>query len=165
VVAEQSNRSIRVNGRNRTVRSSGDTPLLWVLREELELAGAKYGCGQGLCGSCTVHLDGAPVRSCQLPLRAVGAAPVTTIEGLSEDGNHPVQEAGIHEDVAQCGYCQTGQIMTVVALLDRNPDPTDAEIEAALAGNLCRCGTYVRIRRAIARAAGRDTPREANDRG
>lgn len=128
-------------------------PLLWVLRDLLGLTGTKFGCGAGLCGACTVHLDGAPTRSCQTPLDAVGKRAVTTIEGLSPDRSHPLQHAWIAEDVPQCGYCQSGQLMTAAALLANNAVPTDADIDAALSGNLCRCGTYQRIRRAIHRAA------------
>ncbi len=142
-----------INNEAHTVDVSGDTPLLWVLRDALGLIGTRYGCGRALCGSCTVHLDNSPVRSCVVPVSAVGNQRVTTIEGLSVDGEHPLQQAWIEEDVSQCGYCQAGQIMAAAALLARNPDPDDEEIDAALAGNLCRCGTYVRIRRAIHRAS------------
>lgn len=145
--------TIRVNGERTTVDVSPDTPLLWVLRDTLHLTGTKYGCGRGLCGACTVHLDGAAVRSCITSIAAVGEQEVTTIEGLSADGSHPVQQAWIEEDVPQCGYCQAGQIMQAVALLDQHPAPTDDEIHTVMAGNICRCGTYPRIRRAIHRAA------------
>ena len=128
-------------------------PLLWVLRDKLGLTGTKYGCGAALCGACTVHLAGEPVRSCVTPVSAVGARAITTIEGLSPARSHPVQKAWIELDVPQCGYCQSGQIMSAAALLAHNPQPTDAEIDTALAGNLCRCGTYQRIRAAIHRAA------------
>ena len=128
-------------------------PLLWVLRDVLNMTGTKYGCGVAACGACTVHLDGTAVRSCSLPVSAVGTAGVTTIEGLSENGDHPVQRAWDEVDVPQCGYCQAGQIMTATALLRRNPNPSDAEIEQAMAGNLCRCGTYHRIRDAVKLAA------------
>lgn len=145
---------IEVNG---VQRDLGDidpaTPLLWVLRDELQLTGTKYGCGMGQCGACTVHVGGAALRSCQLPVMAV-QAPVTTIEGLSADGSHPVQKAWSELCVPQCGYCQSGQIMTASALLASNHDPDEATIESAMAGNLCRCGTYPRIRQAIRRAAG-----------
>jgi aerobic-type carbon monoxide dehydrogenase small subunit (CoxS/CutS family) len=127
--------------------------VLWVLRDHLGLTGTKYGCGQALCGACTVHVEGAPVRSCLLPLRSINGKAVTTIEGISRDRTHAVQRAWIELDVPQCGYCQSGQIMSAVALLANNASPNDADIDAALAGNLCRCGTYVRIRKAIHRAA------------
>jgi len=131
-----------------------DMPLLWVLRDDLGLTGTKYGCGVGQCGSCTVHLDGVPVRSCNMPVSAVAGKSVTTIEGLSKNGDHPLQKAWIEAQAPQCGYCQSGQIMTAAALLARNPKPTDAEIATAMSGNICRCGTYTRIRKAIHRAAG-----------
>ena len=142
-----------VNGRRRAVDVSPDTPLLWVLRDTLGLTGTKFGCGMALCGACTVHLDGEPIRSCVTPISAVAGSTVTTIEGLSTRALHPVQTAWIAEDVPQCGYCQSGQIMTAAALLAKRPAPTDAEIAEAMSGNLCRCGTYQRIRRAIHRAA------------
>jgi isoquinoline 1-oxidoreductase subunit alpha len=142
-----------VNSSRRRVSLPADTPLLWVLRDALGLTGSKYGCGAGLCGACTVHLDGKPIRSCVTPVSAVGHKPVITIEGLSPDGKHPVQRAWIAEDVAQCGYCQAGQIMAAAALLRATPRPTDAQIDVALSGNLCRCGTYQRIRAAVHRAA------------
>jgi len=148
-----------VNGRQVVVDVLEDTPLLWVLRDALDLTGTKYGCGAGLCGACTVHLDGAAVRSCTLPVSAVGERAVRTIEGLSRDGDHPVQRAWVEEDVPQCGYCQTGQVMTAAALLARDPDPTDDAIDEAMSGNLCRCGTYMRIRAAVRRAAGRAADR------
>jgi isoquinoline 1-oxidoreductase alpha subunit len=129
------------------------TPLLWVLRDHLHLTGTKYGCGIAQCGACTVHLDGAAVRSCVLAIANVGDRTVTTIEGLSESGDHPVQKSWLKHDVAQCGYCQAGQIMNAAALLNANPDPSDAEIESAMNGNICRCGTYVRIKTAIKSAA------------
>jgi isoquinoline 1-oxidoreductase subunit alpha len=138
-----------INGAVREVDASGDMPLLWVLRDVLGLRGTKYGCGMAQCGACTVHLDGNPVRACVTPLSSVGSRKVTTIEGLSSDGSHPVQRAWAEADVVQCGYCQSGQIMTAVALLGRKPDPTDGDIDAALSGNICRCGTYVRVREAI----------------
>ncbi len=138
-----------INGSIREVEASPDMPLLWVLRDLLGLPGTKYGCGMAQCGACTIHLDGQPVRACVTPVATVGTRKVTTIEGLSPDGAHPVQRAWAEADVVQCGYCQSGQIMTAVALLERKPDPTDAEIDAALSGNICRCGTYVRVREAI----------------
>jgi isoquinoline 1-oxidoreductase alpha subunit len=144
---------LRINGKDVTIDVAPDTPLLWVLREQVGLTGTKFGCGIGQCGSCTVHVDGEALRSCQLPVGGLEGREVTTIEGLSEDGTHPVQEAWVAEQVPQCGYCQSGQIMTAVALLKRKPNPTDADIDTAMT-NLCRCGTYQRIRRAIHRAAG-----------
>ena len=144
---------INVNGKPIEIDVDPETPLLWVLRDVLGLTGTKFGCGMALCGACTVHLDGQPVRSCQIPVSAVGDAPVTTIEGLSKDRSHPVQQAWIELDVPQCGYCQSGQIMSATALLEKTPQPNDAEIDAAMAGNICRCGTYQRIRAAIHRAA------------
>ncbi|KAK49177.1 (2Fe-2S)-binding protein [Caballeronia jiangsuensis] len=145
---------LEVNGERRTVAMPGDTPLLWVLRDELNLTGTKYGCGMGLCGACTVHLNGKAVRACQTPLASVAAQRVTTIEGLGAPQTlHALQQAWQEEDVPQCGYCQSGQIMSAAALLRYTRDPNDQEIDAAMAGNLCRCGTYVRIRRAIHRAA------------
>jgi isoquinoline 1-oxidoreductase alpha subunit len=144
-----------INQQKHTVEVEPDTPLLWVLRDFLGLTGTKYGCGHGLCGSCTVLIDGAAVRSCITPVSAVGERPVTTIEGLSEDGGHPVQQAWIEEKVVQCGYCQPGQIMNTVALLNENPNPTDEEIDQAMGSVLCRCGTYQRIRKAIHNAAGK----------
>ena len=144
---------LHVNGSRRRVSLPADTPLLWALRDALGLTGTKYGCGAGLCGACTVHLGGQPIRSCVTPMSAVGDKPVITIEGLSPDGNHPVQRAWVAEDVAQCGYCQAGQIMAAAALLRAQPRPTDAQIDDALSGNLCRCGTYQRIRAAVHRAA------------
>ena len=145
--------TLLINGRRHDVDVAADMPLLWVLRDILNFTGTKFGCGAGLCGACTVHLDGQPARSCSLPVRAVGNRAITTIEGLSEDGSHPVQRAWVEEDVPQCGYCQAGQVMSAAALLARTKNPTDEEIDAAMAGNLCRCGTYPRIRRAIHRAA------------
>ena len=130
-----------------------ETPLLWVLRDELDLTGTKYGCGEGQCGACTVHVDGAAIRSCVTPVSSVARQKITTIEGLSRDGSHPVQRAWIAEDVPQCGYCQSGQIMSAVALLAKNQNPTDADIDSAMSVNICRCGTYQRIRAAIHRAA------------
>ncbi len=142
-----------VNGERRTVEVTPDTPLLWVLRDTLALVGTKFGCGQALCGACTVHVDGRARRSCTLPVSEVGAAAITTIEGLSADGSHPVQRAWLEIDVPQCGWCQAGQIMSAAALLAERPAPSDDEILAAMNGNLCRCGTYLRIRRAVRRAA------------
>ena len=142
-----------VNGQSVDTDATPDTPLLWVLRDHLGMTGTKFGCGAALCGACTVHLDGEPVRSCQLPLEAVAGRKVTTIEGVSADRSHPVQQAWMELDVPQCGYCQSGQIMSATALLARNPSPTDADIDVAMSGNLCRCGTYPRIRSAIHRAA------------
>jgi isoquinoline 1-oxidoreductase alpha subunit len=144
---------INVNGKAVEVDVDGETPLLWVLRDALGLTGTKFGCGMALCGACTVHLDGVAVRACQTPISAVGDRPVTTIEGLSKDRSHPVQQAWMELDVPQCGYCQSGQIMSASALLANNPRPSDADIDSAMAGNICRCGTYQRIRAAIHRAA------------
>jgi isoquinoline 1-oxidoreductase subunit alpha len=145
--------TLNLNGRDTTLDVDEDVPLLWVLRDIAGLTGTKYGCGMALCGACTVHLEGAPVRSCVTPVRAASGKRVTTIEGLSSDNSHPVQRAWIELDVPQCGYCQSGQIMSAAALLAQNPQPTDADIDAAMAGNICRCGTYQRIRAAIHRAA------------
>jgi isoquinoline 1-oxidoreductase alpha subunit len=148
------NISISINGKPYTVAvDDPNMPLLWALRNLLGLTGTKFGCGVGLCGACTVHLGGVPTRSCQTPISAVGNQAVTTIEGLAPDRSHPLQRAWIAEEVPACGYCQSGQLMTAAALLAKNPEPTDADIDAALSGNLCRCGTYQRIRRAIHRAA------------
>jgi len=145
---------LRVNGRSAEVPSSrGEASLLWYLRDQLDLKGTKYGCGAGVCGACTVHMDGAPVRACLVRLDATFDHDITTIEGLSPDSSHPLQRAWIAEQVPQCGYCQSGQIMQAAALLASTPDPTDGEIARAMDGNLCRCGTYPRIRRAIRRAA------------
>jgi len=145
--------AIKVNGKMQTVDVEADTPLLWVLRDKLNMTGTKYGCGMGLCGACTVHLDGEAVRACQTPVSSVGAKKITTIEGLSADNSHPVQRAWIAEQVPQCGYCQPGQIMTAAALLAKTPAPSESQIEDAMAGNLCRCGMYQRIRAAIHRAS------------
>jgi len=145
---------LTVNGRKHSLDVEDDTPLLWVLRDELHLTGTKFGCGISLCGACTVHLDGKPVRTCTLPVSAVQGKAVTTIEGLSKDRSHPVQQAWIAEEVPQCGYCQSGMIMAVAALLQDNPAPSDADIDSAVT-NICRCGTYNRIRRAVHRAAGK----------
>jgi aerobic-type carbon monoxide dehydrogenase small subunit (CoxS/CutS family) len=144
--------SLTVNGRAHTLDADPSTPLLWAIREHVGLTGTKYGCGAGLCGACSVHLNGALVRSCTVPLSAARGARVTTIEGISDDVSHPVQQAWMAENVPQCGYCQSGQIMAAVALLAQNPRPTDADIDAAMV-NVCRCGTYTRIRRAVHRAA------------
>jgi isoquinoline 1-oxidoreductase subunit alpha len=145
--------SLVVNGNARKVDVARDTPLLWVLRDTLGLTGTKYGCGMGLCGACTVHLDGEAVRSCQTPVSAVGVKKITTIEGLSRYRSHPVQRAWIAEQVPQCGYCQSGKIMQAAAFLTKKPHPTRDEIDEAMTGNICRCATYQRIRRAIERAA------------
>jgi isoquinoline 1-oxidoreductase alpha subunit len=145
--------SLKVNGKPTTVDAPSDMPLLWVLRDVLDLKGAKYGCGVGQCGACTVHVKGAAVRSCQLPVASLQGAEVTTIEGLSTDGSHPVQRAWDEVDVPQCGYCQAGQIMSAAALLAKHPSPSDADITTAMNGNLCRCATYLRIREAIHKAA------------
>jgi isoquinoline 1-oxidoreductase alpha subunit len=145
--------TLNVNGRTVQADVEPDTPLLWTLRDTLGLTGTKFGCGMAQCGACTVHLDGEPIRSCVTPVSAVGGKKITTIEGLSSDGGHPVQQAWVAEQVPQCGYCQSGQIMAAAALLAKNPKPTDADIDQAMAGNICRCGTYQRIRAAIHAAA------------
>jgi aerobic-type carbon monoxide dehydrogenase small subunit (CoxS/CutS family) len=145
--------TLTVNGKSHQVDVDPDMPLLWAIRETIGLTGTKYACGIAQCGACTVHLDGQPVRSCVTPVSAVGARKITTIEGLSTDGGHAVQRAWVELDVPQCGYCQSGQIMSAVALLGQKPAPTDADIDQAMAGNICRCGTYQRIRAAIHRAA------------
>jgi len=144
---------LQVDGQEREVEAPPDMPLLWVLRDILGITGVKFGCGVAQCGACTVHLDGKPVRACVTPISSVGERKVLTIEGLSPDGSHPVQKAWAEVDVVQCGYCQSGQIMTAVALLAGNPQPTDADIDAALSGNICRCGAYQRIREAVHKAA------------
>ena len=145
--------NLTINGKKQEVEADPATPMLWVLRENLNLVGTKFGCGIAQCGACTVHLDGEAVRSCQLPVSAVADKKITTIEGLSEDGSHPLQKAWMEHDVPQCGYCQSGQIMTAAALLKKNPNPSEEEIKTAMNGNICRCGTYFRIREAIKTAA------------
>ena len=145
---------LTVNGVDRDVNAPSDMPLLWVLRDLLGLTGTKFGCGIAQCGACTVHLDGEPRRSCVTPVSAASGKKITTIEGLSKDGSHPVQRAWAELDVVQCGYCQSGQIMSATALLAAKPNPSDADIDAAMSGNICRCGTYQRIRAAVHRAAG-----------
>ena len=145
--------NLNINGKKQTVDVDPKTPLLWVLRDHLDLVGTKYGCGVAQCGACTVHLGDVAVRSCQLPVSAIGNKSVTTIEGLSANGDHPLQKAWLEHDVPQCGYCQAGQIMSAAALLKKNPTPTDEEIETAMNGNICRCGTYLRIKDAIKTAS------------
>lgn len=145
--------NLKINGKSLEVDVDPSTPMLWVLRDHLQMVGTKYGCGIAQCGACTVHLNGNAVRACQLPVSSVGDQEITTIEGLSENGDHPVQKAWLEVDVPQCGYCQAGQIMSASALLKKNPNPSDEEIEAAMNGNICRCGTYVRIKKAIKMAA------------
>jgi isoquinoline 1-oxidoreductase subunit alpha len=147
----------QVNGKERRVDVSPDTPLLWVLREKLGLTGSKFSCGEGLCGACTVHIDGKPQRSCITPVGDVQGKRVLTIEGIPE--SHPVKKAWLAQEVSQCGYCQPGQIMSAAALLEKKPKPTDADIDSAMSGNLCRCGTYGRIRRAIHAASGKPAPK------
>ena len=145
--------SISINGKTHEVNADPSSPMLWVLRDHLDMTGTKFGCGIAQCGACTVHLDGVAVRSCQLPIAAINDQEVTTIEGLSENGDHPVQQAWLEHDVPQCGYCQAGQIMTAAALLKQNPNPNDQEIENAMHGNICRCGTYTRIKAAVKTAS------------
>jgi len=145
--------TLYVNGKTKTVEVDPSTPMLWVLRDHLDLVGTKFGCGIAQCGACTIHLNGMATRACQLQVSMVGKSEITTIEGLSENGEHPVQQAWLEEDVPQCGYCQTGQIMSAVSLLKNNPHPSDEEIELGMSGNLCRCGTYTRIKKAIKRAS------------
>ncbi|MDI9862228.1 MULTISPECIES: (2Fe-2S)-binding protein [Flectobacillaceae] len=145
--------SLKINGKTQQIDVDPSTPILWVLRDHLNMTGTKFGCGMAMCGACTVHLDGTAVRSCSLPVSAVGKQAITTIEGLSADGTHPVQKAWIEHDVAQCGYCQAGQIMSATALLKTNPNPTDEDIDNYMSGNICRCGTYLRIKEAIKAAA------------
>lgn len=147
------NFSLNINEKQQQVDVDPNTPLLWVLRDHLDLVGTKFGCGIAQCGACKIHLNGVAMRSCTLPVSTVGNQKVTTIEGLSEDGSHPVQKAWLEHDVPQCGYCQSGQIMSAVALLNSNPSPSDEEINAAMNGNICRCGTYTRIKIAIKTAA------------
>lgn len=163
--------SFRLNGRTQEVDVPTDTPLLWVLRDTLKMRGTKFGCGAGQCGACTVHIDGQPVRSCQLPVAGVEGSEITTIEGLGEGGDHPVQQAWIEEQVPQCGYCQTGQVMSAAALVAQGGEMTDERIENAMSGNVCRCGAYGAIKRAVRRAAeiaeGRtatDDPQQGDDR-
>ncbi len=146
--------TLMINDEPRSVDVAPDTPLLWVLRDHLDLVGTKFGCGVGQCGACTVHMNGVPMRSCMMPVSTISGMKITTIEGLSKNGDHPLQKAWCDEDVPQCGYCQAGQIMTAAALLANNPKPTDSEIDGALSGNLCRCGAYTRIRQGVKKAAG-----------
>ena len=145
--------NLTINGKSQQVDVDPATPMLWVLRDHLDLVGTKFGCGIAQCGACTIHLDGNAVRSCQLPVSAAEGAQVTTIEGLSENGDHPVQQAWLEHDVPQCGYCQAGQIMSAAALLVQNPNPSDTDIDNAMNGNICRCGTYTRIKAAIKTAS------------
>lgn len=145
--------NLNINGTSKQVDVDTNTPVLWVLRDQLDLVGTKFGCGIAQCGACTIHLDGNAVRSCQLPVSATEGASITTIEGLSENGDHPVQKAWMEHDVPQCGYCQAGQIMTAAALLQQNPTPSDEDIENAMDGNICRCGTYLRIKAAVKTAS------------
>lgn len=144
--------TLNINGKERQVDVDPEMPLLWVLRDELDMKGTKFGCGKALCGACTIHLNGAAIRSCVLPVSATAGAQITTIEGLSEDGSHPVQKAWMEVDVPQCGYCQAGQIMTASAMLANNPNPNESEVASVMSGNLCRCGTYPRIKKAVERA-------------
>lgn len=145
--------NLNINGTTQEIDVAPDTPVLWVLRDHAKLTGTKFGCGIGQCGACTIHIDGVATRSCSLPVSSVGDKPITTIEGLSEAGDHPLQEAWVEHDVPQCGYCQAGQIMNAASLLKNNPSPTDADIDAAMNGNICRCGTYLRIKSAIKTAS------------
>ncbi|MBX2916601.1 MAG: (2Fe-2S)-binding protein [Cyclobacteriaceae bacterium] len=145
--------NLTVNGKKQTVEVDATTPVLWVLRDHLNLVGTKFGCGMAQCGACTIHVNGSATRSCMLPVSSVGDQEITTIEGLSEAGDHPVQKAWLEHDVPQCGYCQAGQIMSAAALLKENPNPTDEQIETAMNGNICRCGTYVRIKAAVKTAS------------
>ncbi|MFT6506531.1 MAG: isoquinoline 1-oxidoreductase alpha subunit [Colwellia sp.] len=145
--------TLNINGKEHQFNDDGNMPLLWALRDTLKYTGTKYGCGKGLCGACTVHVDGQPVRSCVMPVSALANVKITTIEGLSEQGDHPVQQAWQDLNVVQCGYCQSGQIMSAVALLEREPNPNDKDIELAMSGNICRCGTYQRVKQAIHLAA------------
>jgi isoquinoline 1-oxidoreductase alpha subunit len=145
--------NLKINGETHSIEADSDTPLLWILRDQIGLVGVKYGCGIGQCGSCTVHVNGSPLRSCMLQVSQLQGMDIVTIEGLSKEGDHPVQKAWLKHDVPQCGYCQSGQIMTAAALLKNNPNPTDEDIDAAMEGNICRCGTYVRIKQAIKTAS------------
>lgn len=145
--------TLKINGKEQTIQADADTPILWVLRDHVGLVGTKFGCGIAQCGACTVHIDGEAVRSCSIPIAAAEGRSITTIEGLSEDGDHPLQKAWIQHDVPQCGYCQAGQIMNAAALLSKNSSPTDEEINSAMNGNICRCGTYTRIHAAIKSAS------------
>ncbi|MBC8769315.1 (2Fe-2S)-binding protein [Arenibacter sp. BSSL-BM3] len=145
--------TLNINDQKITIECAPDTPLLWALRDQLRLTGTKYGCGIAVCGSCTVHLDGTAIRSCSIPISAINDKAITTIEGVGKDRLHPVQKAWIAENVPQCGFCQSGQIMSAIALLEQNGNPSDADIEQAMSGNICRCGTYIRIRSAIKNAA------------
>ncbi|KAA3619218.1 MAG: (2Fe-2S)-binding protein [Flavobacterium sp.] len=144
---------LKINGNTHSVDVDPSTPILWVLRDHLQLVGTKFGCGISQCGACTIHVEGSATRSCQIPVSSIGNKKITTIEGLSKNGDHPVQQAWLEHDVPQCGYCQAGQIMSAAALLDSNPSPTDEDIEATMSGNICRCGTYTRIKAAIKTAA------------
>jgi isoquinoline 1-oxidoreductase alpha subunit len=152
---------LTINGKSKSVNVAPDTPVLWVLRDHLDMTGTKFGCGAALCGACTVHLDGAPIRSCITPVSAAVGHKITTIEGLSPTGTHPLQQAWVAEDVPQCGYCQSGQIMCAAAFLKQTPHPSDEDITNAMSGNICRCGTYDKIRKAIHRAAGHHTSAQA----
>lgn len=154
--------TLKINGKSYPVEADPKMPLLWAIRDIVGLTGTKYGCGISQCGACTIHLDGNPIRSCSVPVSFANGKNLTTIEGLSEDNNHPVQRAWIEEQVPQCGYCQSGQIMSAAALLKRNPNPGDKEIDAAMQGNICRCGTYQRIRKAIKRATQIQSQRASN---
>ncbi|MDH5475810.1 MAG: (2Fe-2S)-binding protein [Cyclobacteriaceae bacterium] len=145
--------TININGASHQIDVAADTPMLWVLRDHIKLVGTKYGCGIGECGACTIHVDGVATRACSLPISVVGDSKITTIEGLSENNDHPVQKAWIEHDVPQCGYCQSGQIMNAAALLEQNPSPSDTEIDTAMNGNICRCGTYTRVKKAIKTAS------------
>lgn len=147
--------NLKINGKKHQYDVDPDTPVLWVLRDHANLVGTKYGCGIAQCGACTVHLEGTAIRSCSIPISAIEGKSITTIEGLSEKGDHPLQEAWIEHDVPQCGYCQAGQIMSAASLLKDNPNPSDADIDAAMNGNICRCGTYIRVKAAIKSAAGK----------
>lgn len=145
--------TININQKNHQVDVDSDTPMLWVLRDHIKLLGTKFGCGIGQCGACTIHLDGVATRSCLIPISAIGDRSITTIEGLSDKAEHPIQKAWLEHDVPQCGYCQAGQMMNAASLLNQNPKPSDADIDSAMHGNICRCGTYVRIKKAIKTAS------------